>query len=119
MTDPDIWDQRVANTLAFLRRRITGEYEVDEFGFDRELTDGVLHPLLRPLYRDWFRVEVRGVENLPEKGAALVVANHSGTVALDALMLALAVHDEHPEGRYLRLLGADLEIGRASCRERV
>jgi 1-acyl-sn-glycerol-3-phosphate acyltransferase len=105
---PDVWDRRVANTLAFLRRRITGEYEVDEFGFDRELTDGVLHPLLRPLYRDWFRVEVRGIENLPEKGAALVVANHSGTVALDALMLALAVHDEHPEHRYLRLLGADL-----------
>jgi 1-acyl-sn-glycerol-3-phosphate acyltransferase len=108
MTEPDVWDRRVANTLAFLRRRITGEYEVDEFGFDRELTDGVLHPLLRPLYRDWFRVEVRGIENLPEKGAALVVANHSGTVALDALMLALAVHDEHPEQRYLRLLGADL-----------
>jgi 1-acyl-sn-glycerol-3-phosphate acyltransferase len=48
------------------------------------------------------------MEHLPAKGAALVVANHSGTVALDALMLALAVHDEHPEQRYLRLLGADL-----------
>jgi 1-acyl-sn-glycerol-3-phosphate acyltransferase len=106
--EPDAWDRRVANALAFLRRRITGGYEVDEFGFDQELTDGVLHPLLRPLYRDWFRVEVRGIENLPDKGAALVVANHSGTVALDALMLALAVHDEHPERRYLRLLGADL-----------
>ena len=106
--EPDVWDQRVANVLAFLRRRITGEYEVDEFGFDRELTDGVLHPLLRPLYRDWFRVEVRGMDNIPDKGAALVVANHSGTIALDALMLALAVHDEHPERRYLRLLGADL-----------
>ncbi|OLB74402.1 MAG: hypothetical protein AUI14_23715 [Actinobacteria bacterium 13_2_20CM_2_71_6] len=105
--EPDVWDRRVANTLAFLRRRLTGEYEVDEFGFDRELTDGVIHPLLRPLYRDWFRVEVRGIENLPD-GGALVVANHSGTVALDALMLALAVHDEHPDHRYLRLLGADL-----------
>jgi 1-acyl-sn-glycerol-3-phosphate acyltransferase len=105
---PDVWDGRVAGALAFLRRRLTGEYEVDEFGFDPELTDGVLHPLLRPLYRDWFRVEVRGVEHLPAKGAALVVANHSGTVALDALMLGLAVHDEHPEQRYLRLLGADL-----------
>jgi len=106
--ESDLWDRRVANALAFLRRRLTGEYEVDEFGFDRELTDTVLHPLLRPLYRDWFRVSVRGVENIPDKGAALVVANHSGTVALDALMLALAVHDEHPEKRYLRLLGADL-----------
>jgi 1-acyl-sn-glycerol-3-phosphate acyltransferase len=105
---PDVWDRRVAGALSFLRRRLTGDYEVDEFGFDRELTDAVFHPLLRPLYRDWFHVEVRGVENLPTDGAALVVANHSGTVALDALMLALAVHDEHPGHRYLRLLGADL-----------
>ena len=108
MSEPDVWDERVAGFLAGLRRRVTGDYEVDDFGFDRELTDAVLHPLLRPLYRDWFRVEVRGIENIPDKGAALVVANHSGTVALDALMLALAVHDEHPEHRYLRLLGADL-----------
>jgi 1-acyl-sn-glycerol-3-phosphate acyltransferase len=105
---PDIWDRRVAGALAFLRRRLTGEYEVDEFGFDPELTDSVMHPILRPLYRDWFHIRVRGIDNLPAKGAALVVANHSGTIALDALMLALAVHDEHPEQRYLRLLGADL-----------
>jgi 1-acyl-sn-glycerol-3-phosphate acyltransferase len=104
----DVWDQRVAGGLAFLRRRLTGEYEVDEFGFDQELTDSVFHPLLRLLYRDWFRVEVRGVANLPAQGAALVVANHSGTIAVDAEMLSLAVHDEHPAGRYLRLLGADL-----------
>src|SRR4029079_8424088 len=35
-------------------------------------------------------------------------ANHSGTLPLDALMLSVAVHDEHPAHRYLRLLGADL-----------
>ena len=105
---PDVWDRRVAGALSFLRRRFTGEYEVDEFGFDRELTDGVFHPLLRPLYRDWFHVEVRGIENLPTDSGALIVANHSGTLALDALMLGLAVHDEHPDHRYLRLLGADL-----------
>ncbi len=104
----DVWDRRIASGLAFLRRRLTGEYDVDEFGFDRELTDAVFHPLLRMLYRSWFRVEVLGVENLPASGSALVVANHSGTVAVDALMLSVAVHDEHPAHRYLRLLGADL-----------
>jgi 1-acyl-sn-glycerol-3-phosphate acyltransferase len=105
---PDVWDQRIASGLAFLRRRLTGEYDVDEFGFDQELTDAVFHPLLRVLYRSWFRVDVLGMENLPATGPALVVANHSGTIAIDALMLALAVHDEHPAHRYLRLLGADL-----------
>ncbi len=109
MTDGrDVWDDRVAGALSFLRRRLTGGYEVDEFGFDQELTDSVFYPLLRLLYQEWFRVEVRGVSNLPTHGAALVVANHSGTIAVDAEMLSLAVHDEHPAGRYLRLLGADL-----------
>ena len=51
---------------------------------------------------------ITGVENLPKESAALIVANHSGTVAMDAVMLAVAVHDEHPARRYLRLLGADL-----------
>src|SRR5205823_11061362 len=64
--------------------------------------------LARSLYKRWFRVEVRGVENIPASGGALVVANHSGAVALDALMTAVAVHDEHPQHRFLRMLGADL-----------
>jgi 1-acyl-sn-glycerol-3-phosphate acyltransferase len=103
----DVWDRRVAGALAFLRRRLSGQYEVDEFGFDRELTDTVFHPLLRLLYRDWFRTEVSGTEHLPASGPGLVVGNHSGTIAMDALMLSVAVHDEHPANRYLRLLGAD------------
>jgi 1-acyl-sn-glycerol-3-phosphate acyltransferase len=104
----DVWDERVAGALAFLRKRISGEYEVDEFGFDPQLTEEVFQPILRLLYRDWFRTEVYGTEHLPEKGAALIVANHSGTIALDALMLSVAVHQEHPARRHLRLLGADL-----------
>jgi 1-acyl-sn-glycerol-3-phosphate acyltransferase len=104
---PDEWDRLVAEMLAFLRRRITGEYQVDEFGFDPDLIDHVLLPALRLLYRHWFRVEVTGIENVPTDGSALLVANHSGTIAMDALMLTVAVHDEHPADRYLRLLGAD------------
>jgi 1-acyl-sn-glycerol-3-phosphate acyltransferase len=104
----DVWDRRVGSVLSLLRRRLTGDYEVDEFGFDPAITEELLYPALRPLYHRWFRVEVSGVEHLPGSGSALVVANHSGTVPLDSLMLALAVHDEHPAHRHLRLLGADL-----------
>ncbi|WP_420856986.1 lysophospholipid acyltransferase family protein [Streptomyces chilikensis] len=64
--------------------------------------------LLRPLYEKYFRVEVKGIENIPAEGGALIVANHSGTVPLDALMMQVAVHDTHPAGRHLRLLAADL-----------
>ncbi|NED94564.1 acyltransferase family protein [Phytoactinopolyspora alkaliphila] len=94
--------------LTFLKRRLNGDFSVDAFGFDPELTEAVMLPALRPLYRHWFRVEVRGIENIPASGAALVVANHSGTVPVDSLMTQLAVHDEHPTHRHLRALAADL-----------
>ncbi|MFG3661199.1 lysophospholipid acyltransferase family protein [Streptomyces sp. NPDC047706] len=101
-------DKRLAAGLAFLRRRLTGDYEVDDFGYDAELTDQVLMSLLRPVYEKYFRVEVKGIENIPSEGGALIVANHSGTLPLDGLMMQVAVHDHHPAGRHLRLLAADL-----------
>jgi 1-acyl-sn-glycerol-3-phosphate acyltransferase len=101
-------ERQVAATLAFVRRRLSGDYTVDDFGFDKDFTENVYLPLLRPLYKSWFRVEVRGIENIPSVGGALIVANHSGTIALDSLMAQVAVHDEHPSHRYLRMLGADL-----------
>jgi 1-acyl-sn-glycerol-3-phosphate acyltransferase len=102
------WERRLAGALAFARRRITGDYPIDDFGFDSDLTDHVLLPLLRPLYEKYFRVEVRGIENVPVDGGALIVANHSGTVPLDSSMTQLALHDHHPAQRHLRMLGADL-----------
>jgi 1-acyl-sn-glycerol-3-phosphate acyltransferase len=106
--EPTDWERRIAGALAFARRRLTGDYEVDEFGFDRELTENVLLPPLRPLFEKWFRVETIGMHHVPESSAALIVANHSGTVPVDSLMTALAVHDHHPAHRHLRMLGADL-----------
>lgn len=87
---------------------MTGDYRVDEFGFDPHFNENVILPLLRPWFRSWFRVEVSGVENLPDSGAALVVANHAGVLPVDGLMASVAVHDEHPARRNLRLLAADL-----------
>jgi len=93
--------------LAYLRRRLDGDYAVDDLGYDEDFTTNVFYPVLRPLYRHWFRVEVRGIENIPAEGGALLVSNHSGTVAFDSLMVQLAVHDEHPQHRLMRALGAD------------
>ncbi|MEV7285649.1 lysophospholipid acyltransferase family protein [Streptomyces sp. NPDC093252] len=101
-------ERRIAGGLAFLRRRLTGDYEIDDFGYDEELTDQVLMSLLRPVYENYFRVEVKGIENIPAEGGALIVANHSGTLPLDGLMMQVAVHDHHPADRHLRLLAADL-----------
>jgi len=102
------WERKATDALSFLRRRLTGDYEVDEFGFDAELTDQVLVPLFRPVFEKYFRVTVKGVENIPDTGGALVVCNHSGVVPWDGLMAQVAVHDHHPADRHLRLLAADL-----------
>jgi 1-acyl-sn-glycerol-3-phosphate acyltransferase len=91
-----------------VKDHLAGDYPVDDFGFDPEFTDKVLLQLARPVYRHWFRVSVSGIESIPHHSGALVVANHSGTIALDAVMTQVAVHDEHPAQRNLRMLGADL-----------
>ena len=102
------WESRAAGGLDFLRRRLTGEYQVDEFGFDPELTEKVLLTAVRPIAEKYFRLDVRGAEHLPTEGGALVVANHSGVLPWDALMTQVAIHDHTPTQRHLRMLAADL-----------
>ena len=102
----DQWEPRLAEFLAFLRRRITGDYVVDEYGFDAEITQRFFMAALRPIAQKWFRIEVRGIDNIPTEGGALVVSNHSGTVPVDGLMTMVSIHDH--TGRHLRALGADL-----------
>ena len=100
------WPGPVDETVAFARSRLTGDYSVDEFGFDPDFTTRIFLPLLRPLVQTWFRVEVRGGENLPTTGSALLVSNHAGTLPLDGMILHAVVYDEI--GRHVRMLGADL-----------
>jgi 1-acyl-sn-glycerol-3-phosphate acyltransferase len=100
------WEPRLAEFLAFLRRRLTGDFTVDDYGFDREVTEQFLLAAVRPIANKWFRVEVRGAENIPAEGGALVVSNHSGTVPVDGLVTAVSIRDH--TGRFLRPLGADL-----------
>lgn len=67
----------------------------------REATEKILGPI----YSDWFRTEVTGQRNIPESGPALIVANHSGAFAIDALITMMAV--ARNSNRTLKLLGAD------------
>jgi 1-acyl-sn-glycerol-3-phosphate acyltransferase len=102
----DSWEPRLAEFLAFLRRRVTGDYVVDEYGFDQEVTERFFLAAVRPIAQKWFRVEVRGIENIPTEGGALVVSNHSGTLPVDGMVTGVSVFDR--TGRHLRPLGADL-----------
>lgn len=78
--------------------------EVDPFGFEPK-AEARLRPLIDFLYGAWFRAEVEGASNLPAEGRAIVVANHSGPLPLDGLMLRRAVQRERD--RDLRFLAED------------
>ena len=98
----------VGNALRAAEDHLGDGEPVDEFGFEPEFTSRVLIPIARFFYQRWFRVQIRGLEHVPADGPALVVANHSGTLPMDAVMLQTGLHDEHPAGRNLRVLSADL-----------
>src|SRR6266566_888621 len=90
---PSRFEADLERALAFLRRRVTGAYAVDVFVYDPAPTENVLLPILRPLFDRWWRVEQRGLENIPATGSALLVSNNSGTLPWDALMMKLAVFE--------------------------
>jgi 1-acyl-sn-glycerol-3-phosphate acyltransferase len=99
------WEGRLAAIVAALRKRLSGDFAVDEFGFDPQITE-ILTGAVEPLAEKWFRLEVRGIENIPPQGGALLVANHSGTVPIDGIITGYAV--KKYSGRNIRPLGADL-----------
>lgn len=114
MTEPCAADEAyslrdwLAAVASFSRPRPDGSGQPDESGFDPDFNAAVLMPAARVLYREWFRVRMRGLENVPDSGAALVVANHAGVLPVDMIMVQAGLFYEHPRHRNLRLLGADL-----------
>ena len=78
---------------------------LDDFGFDPALND-LLQPAAEWLYRDYWRVDAIGLENVPGRGRALLVANHAGVIPWDGAMIRTAITTEHPSPRYPRMLVA-------------
>ncbi len=81
--------------------------EVDEFGSDRRFAES-LEPFFEFLYAVWWRVETTGVDRVPATGPGLIVANHSGVLPYDGIMIKLAVRHEHPARRDCRMLALDM-----------
>jgi 1-acyl-sn-glycerol-3-phosphate acyltransferase len=75
---------------------------VDDFGFDQQWTEAML-PLARLVYRKYWRVDTVGVSNVPRRGGALLVSNHSGVLPLDGAMIKVALFEEGLE-RHARAL---------------
>jgi 1-acyl-sn-glycerol-3-phosphate acyltransferase len=85
-------------------------YAVDDFGFDPQWTESFI-AIFKSLYRDYWRVETSGVENVPATGRALLVANHAGVLPWDGTMIKTAVFTEHSHPRHVRALVASQFMG--------
>ncbi len=71
------------------------QIEFNRHGVDRFGTAQVdvarMHTILGWFYRNYFRVTVEGIEHVPAQGRGMLIGNHSGGVALDAMMIISSV----------------------------
>jgi 1-acyl-sn-glycerol-3-phosphate acyltransferase len=84
VTDP--WFQRLSEAPSFHDEG----YGFDVFGLHPPVVASVVEATA-PLYDHYFRVDSRGIDNIPQDGAAILVANHGGALPVDAAMLCLDV----------------------------
>jgi 1-acyl-sn-glycerol-3-phosphate acyltransferase len=95
-----------------LRRRLSTlgmseqRFEVDDFGLDVQALERAL-PLLDFLAERYWRVEVRGLEALELDAPCLFVANRSGLLPYDGLMISHALARACPGAQRPRFLIAD------------
>lgn len=108
--DPEVWkgtwymlNYTVQYNTDMVKRHFTGEYDTDEWGLDWEILDA-MRPFLSFLYKVYWRVETTGIESIPNEGRVLLVANHSGQLPWDGLMVSTAVLSEQPAQRLVRTL---------------
>ena len=80
----------LTGAIAAAHRRLSGDYEEDEWGFDPEFAR-LVQPVLDVFYDRWWRVTATGTEHVPAAGRALIVANHAGVVPWDATMMTTAL----------------------------
>lgn len=80
--------------------------EIDSFGMDSSLIEKI-RPIFEFLYYKYWRITTTGLENIPNEGRALLVANHSGAIPFDASMIKCAILNEHPVRKDARFLVED------------
>jgi 1-acyl-sn-glycerol-3-phosphate acyltransferase len=95
------WGEMAASDLVHLRRTLDGS-DID--AWDPDYIRRVL-PLWRAAMGTYFRGEVRGMENIPDTGPALLVGNHSGgTMIADTFVFATEFYTRFgPERRFHQL----------------
>jgi 1-acyl-sn-glycerol-3-phosphate acyltransferase len=95
------WGEMAATDVVHLRRALDGN---DLDAWDPEYIRRVL-PLWRAVFCNYFRAEVRGLDNIPDRGPSLLVGNHSGGIYIvDTFLLAIEFYTHFgPERRFHQL----------------
>ncbi|MBK9001281.1 MAG: acyltransferase family protein [Myxococcales bacterium] len=80
---------------------------VNEYGYDRwgasPAATKRAFSFVRFLYRNYFRVEVHGIEHVPP-GRVLLIGNHSAQLAYDGMLVAAAMILDAEPPRFLRAM---------------
>ena len=106
--DPGILDALAAVRQA-MRAGDPGPESFPDQGFDLRFVERTA-PLLEFFYKTYFRVRLRGVENIPATGPAMIVSNHSGGLPYDGAILIHAIGRDHPAHRRVRPLVATFAL---------
>jgi len=101
LMDPHFYRKWISNQMMRNRSDV-----VDDFGLDAVYAER-WRPMFKFLYRQYWRVETTGIENIPDQHRALLVSNHSGTLPYDGAMIMYALRYDHPAHRNVRPLVED------------
>lgn len=85
----------------FFERYIAEKEE--EYGFSLNTYKRV-EKFIRFLYRDWFKVQIAGLHNVPGNGNVILFGNHSGVLPVDGCLFYDGIINNHPEPRRVRFL---------------
>ncbi|MBF0102720.1 MAG: acyltransferase family protein [Desulfobacterales bacterium] len=67
-----------------------GSFGYDPWGYNHDTTM-ISIALFKKLYDEYFRVASYGRENIPKEGRLLIIANHSGQLPMDGVLVALSM----------------------------
>ena len=96
-------ERRPPEEMRDLLPALEPERRLNDWGRSERIEGLIDQTLYEFFYRYWFRVEVEGIENVPARGGALLISNHSGALPPDAAMIAKAINEEHASPRTLYL----------------
>ena len=93
---------------ALIRHLQMASYDIDALGLDPVIAEMLWH-LGNYVYFDYFRVDTRGIKHVPMEGPAVLASNHGGAaIPYDAIMLQMAVTNEAPVPRRVRVIGTEI-----------